>query len=202
MKWPSSNAPVWRKICNASSFVMPHFRSFRLGDGSSKWTNIFLASGAEFPMLARAEMGEDVCRDSAAAGVRRDGQGGVAGLGQIGGADRVWLPMLAGAACWIVVFLLLPKPMWVYVFGHELTHAVWTWIFGGSVKRIQGRRGGRPCGEHEKQFSHRAGAVFFSVLRGAAGAGFCGVDLVGAGIRPTCRGFICCSARPTLFMSR
>jgi hypothetical protein len=60
--------------------------------------------------------------------------------GQAGGADRadrVWLPMLAGAACWVVVFLLLPKPMWVYVFGHELTHAVWTWIFGGSVKRFK-----------------------------------------------------------------
>jgi len=51
-----------------------------------------------------------------------------------GGADRVWLPMLAGVACWIVVFLLLPKPMWVYVFGHELTHAVWAWIFGGRVR--------------------------------------------------------------------
>lgn len=52
-------------------------------------------------------------------------------------ADRVWLPMLAGAACWVVIFLLLPKPMWVYVFGHELTHVVWTWIFGGQVKRFK-----------------------------------------------------------------
>ena len=52
-------------------------------------------------------------------------------------ADRVWLPMLAGAACWVVIFLLLPKPMLVYVFGHELTHAVWTWIFGGQVKRFK-----------------------------------------------------------------
>jgi hypothetical protein len=64
-------------------------------------------------------------------------------LSQVGGADRVWLPMLAGAAGWIVIFLLLPKPMWVYVFGHELTHAVWTWIFGGSVKRFKaGAEGG------------------------------------------------------------
>ncbi|MGD0814445.1 MAG: hypothetical protein ABSA83_12635 [Verrucomicrobiota bacterium] len=52
-------------------------------------------------------------------------------------AERVWLPLLAGAACWVVIFLLLPKPMWIYVFGHELTHAVWTWIFGGRVKRFQ-----------------------------------------------------------------
>jgi len=32
------------------------------------------------------------------------------------------VPLLAGAACWVVIFLLLPKPMWIYVFGHELTH--------------------------------------------------------------------------------
>jgi hypothetical protein len=33
--------------------------------------------------------------------------------------------------------------MWVYVFGHELTHAVWTWIFRGSVKKFKvGSEGG------------------------------------------------------------
>jgi hypothetical protein len=63
-------------------------------------------------------------------------------LGYLGGFDRVWLPLLAGAACWVVVFLLLPRPMWVYVFGHELTHAVWTWIFGGSVKHFKAKSSG------------------------------------------------------------
>jgi hypothetical protein len=68
-------------------------------------------------------------------------------LCQAGGADRVWPPMLAGAACWIVVFLLLPKPMWVYVFGHELTHAVWTWIFRGKVRKFKvGSEGGHIVG--------------------------------------------------------
>jgi hypothetical protein len=54
-----------------------------------------------------------------------------------GKADLVWVPLLAGAACWVVVFLLLPKPMWIYVFGHELTHALWTWLFGGRVKKMK-----------------------------------------------------------------
>jgi hypothetical protein len=54
-----------------------------------------------------------------------------------GGADVVWVPLLAGAACWIVIFLLLPKPMWIYVFGHELTHALWAWLFGGQVKKMK-----------------------------------------------------------------
>jgi hypothetical protein len=58
-------------------------------------------------------------------------------LTQAGAAERLWPPLLAGAACWVVVFLLLPKPMWIYVLGHESTHAVWTWIFGGKVKRFK-----------------------------------------------------------------
>jgi hypothetical protein len=57
-------------------------------------------------------------------------------------AGRVWLPLLAGTVCWLAIFLLLPKPMWVYVVGHELTHAVWTWIFGGRVKQLRAGSGG------------------------------------------------------------
>lgn len=53
------------------------------------------------------------------------------------GADTVWVPLLAGAACWVVIFLLLPKPMWLYVLGHEFTHALWTWLFGGKVKKMK-----------------------------------------------------------------
>src|SRR5436309_8201021 len=59
-----------------------------------------------------------------------------------GSADTVWVAMLAGAACWLVIYLLLPKPMWVYVFGHELTHAVWTWLFGGKVKKFKATANG------------------------------------------------------------
>ena len=54
-----------------------------------------------------------------------------------GTADTTWIPFLGGIACWCVVFFLMPKPMWIYVFGHELTHALWTWLFGGSVKRMK-----------------------------------------------------------------
>lgn len=59
-----------------------------------------------------------------------------------GSADTTWVPMLAGMACWVVVYRLLPKPMWIYVFGHELTHAVWTWVCGGRVKRFRAARDG------------------------------------------------------------
>jgi hypothetical protein len=63
-------------------------------------------------------------------------------LARAGGADGMWVPLLAGAACWIAVFLLLPKPMWIYVLGHEMTHAVWTWIFGGKVKQFKAASSG------------------------------------------------------------
>jgi hypothetical protein len=59
-----------------------------------------------------------------------------------GGADTIWVPLLAGAACWLVVFLLLPKPIWIYVFGHELTHALWAWLFGGQLKKLEVSSGG------------------------------------------------------------
>ena len=59
-----------------------------------------------------------------------------------GGADTVWIPLLAGAACWTVIYLMLPKPMWIYVFGHELTHALWTWLLGGRVKKFKATANG------------------------------------------------------------
>lgn len=54
-----------------------------------------------------------------------------------GTADTLWVSALSGAACWLVIYLLLPKPMWVYVVGHELTHALWTWVLGGRVKKFK-----------------------------------------------------------------
>ena len=58
-------------------------------------------------------------------------------LSASGSADTLWVALASGAACWLVIYLLLPKPMWVYVFGHELTHALWTWAMGGRVKKFK-----------------------------------------------------------------
>jgi hypothetical protein len=59
-----------------------------------------------------------------------------------GSADRIWAGLLAGAGCWLAIYLLLPKPMWVYVVGHELTHVLWTWLMGGRVKRFRATSSG------------------------------------------------------------
>lgn len=60
-----------------------------------------------------------------------------------GDATTVWLPLLCGAACWLLIYAFLPRPMWLYVFGHELTHALAAWLCGGRVKRFKvSARGG------------------------------------------------------------
>jgi hypothetical protein len=58
-------------------------------------------------------------------------------LAQTGEAETFWVAAGGGAACWWIVYLMLPKPMWVYVVGHELTHVLWTWLFGGRVKQFK-----------------------------------------------------------------
>jgi hypothetical protein len=64
-------------------------------------------------------------------------------LARAGDADTFWAAALGGVACWWVIYLLLPKPMWIYVAGHELTHVLWIWLFGGRVKKFRATsRGG------------------------------------------------------------
>lgn len=57
-------------------------------------------------------------------------------------AEEFWFFSL-GAILWLIAFFGLPRPMLVYVFGHELTHALWVWLMGGRVTRFRvGREGG------------------------------------------------------------
>ncbi|HEX8076812.1 MAG TPA: hypothetical protein VF511_03275 [Chthoniobacterales bacterium] len=57
-------------------------------------------------------------------------------------AEEFWFFSL-GAVLWLIAFFGLPRPMLVYVFGHELTHALWVVLMGGRVTRFKvGREGG------------------------------------------------------------
>ena len=42
-----------------------------------------------------------------------------------------------GAVLWTIAFFGLPRPVLIYVFGHELTHAVWVWLMGGRVSKFK-----------------------------------------------------------------
>src|SRR4051812_3372758 len=57
-------------------------------------------------------------------------------------AEEFWFFSL-GAVLWLIAFFGLPRPIIVYVFGHELTHALWVLLMGGRVSKFRvGRDGG------------------------------------------------------------
>ena len=55
--------------------------------------------------------------------------------------EEFWFFSL-GAILWAVAFFGLPKPLWIYVFGHELTHAIWVYMMGGRVHKFEVTREG------------------------------------------------------------
>jgi hypothetical protein len=60
---------------------------------------------------------------------------------QLWAGEEFWFFSL-GAILWLIAFFGLPRPIVIYVFGHELTHAVWVWLMGGRVSRFRVSRDG------------------------------------------------------------
>jgi hypothetical protein len=50
--------------------------------------------------------------------------------------EEFWFFSL-GVVLWLIAFFGLPRPILIYVFGHELTHALWVWLMGGRVSRFR-----------------------------------------------------------------
>ena len=50
--------------------------------------------------------------------------------------EEFWFFAL-GTLLWVIAFFGLPRPVVVYVFGHELTHAIWVWLMGGQVSKFK-----------------------------------------------------------------
>jgi hypothetical protein len=90
-----------------------------------------------------------------------------------GAPETLWVATIAGMACWLVIYLMLPKPMWVYVFGHELTHAVWTWLMGGKVKRFKATSKGGHVVVTRKNFLVALAPYFFPIYAVTIVAVFC-----------------------------
>ena len=49
--------------------------------------------------------------------------------------EEFWFFSL-GVVLWLITFFGLHRPVILYVFGHELTHALWVWMMGGRVSRF------------------------------------------------------------------
>jgi len=57
------------------------------------------------------------------------------GKGSFLSAEAICL--LAGFLIWMLCWMLLPKPVRVYILGHELTHALWAILFGGRARNLR-----------------------------------------------------------------
>ncbi len=61
--------------------------------------------------------------------------------------EEFWFFAL-GALLWMLAFLGTlwvfgePRPLRLYVFGHELTHAIWVWAMGGRISKFEVARDG------------------------------------------------------------
>lgn len=59
-----------------------------------------------------------------------------------GMSEKIWIGALSGFVVWILIYIFLPEPKWLYVLGHEVTHVLWSLPFGGKLKRIRIRASG------------------------------------------------------------
>ncbi len=103
---------------------------------------VLLRSDAVASVVGQVSVTESVDMRSVAGGVGT-GEGASARSGGKEGMSLTLAPLLGGALCWLVVYLLLQRPILLYVFGHELTHVIWAWIFEAKVKKFHvSSRGG------------------------------------------------------------
>jgi hypothetical protein len=52
-------------------------------------------------------------------------------------AQTWFLSFAAGFLTWLVTYFILPRTMWLYVLGHEFTHAVAAMLAGGKIASFQ-----------------------------------------------------------------
>ena len=88
-----------------------------------------------------------------------------------------------GAALWLIAFcggLWIwgePRPLRVYVFGHELTHAIWVWFMGGRVSQFQVAREGGQITTDTHNFWIALAPYFYPLYSVAVIAGFGAVSI-------------------------
>lgn len=86
------------------------------------------------------------------------------------GAGGWWL--LGGMAAYTLLSLIMPRPVILYVVGHELTHALWSKLFGGKVSNLKvSRKGGSVRVSVVNTFVILA-PYFFPLYTMLVGAGF------------------------------
>jgi len=49
--------------------------------------------------------------------------------------DAWWL--LGGLLFWLILYVVMPRPVRTYILAHELTHALWGWMMGARVSNLR-----------------------------------------------------------------
>src|ERR1700736_4815328 len=80
-----------------------------------------------------------------------------------------------GAVLWLIAFFGLPRLLVVYVFGHELTHAIWVWLMGGRVTQFNVSRDGGYVVTNKTNFWIALAPYFFPIYSLLAIAGYGGL---------------------------
>ncbi len=81
---------------------------------------------------------------------------------QFWATEEFWFFSL-GLVLWLIAFWGLPKPLLVYVFGHELTHAVWVWLMGGRVTHFEASSSGGHIITDKSNFLIALAPYFFPI---------------------------------------
>jgi len=98
-------------------------------------------------------------------------------LGSIQTLSKNQFYFLFGIGTYLIVHLLFYQPFSIYIFGHELTHVLCTWICGGKVKSFRASsRGGRVTTTKSNFFINLA-PYFFPIYTAFLSCGYFAISL-------------------------
>ena len=78
----------------------------------------------------------------------------------------------AGYLLWLLIFIVLPKPVRTYVLGHELTHAIWALLMGARVSGLSVRKSGGQVRTSKTNWAITLAPYFFPFYAVLLMAGF------------------------------
>ena len=98
-------------------------------------------------------------------------------LALVSDLEQNQLYFLGGVGVYLVIHSLFYKPSYLYVLGHELTHAVFTWFCGGRVRSFRATSEGGEVTTTKSNFFIILGPYFFPIYTILACCIYFGISL-------------------------
>ncbi|MFH1039317.1 MAG: hypothetical protein V1789_11695 [PVC group bacterium] len=83
---------------------------------------------------------------------------------------EIWF--FAGLFSYLLLLAVFQQPIRTYIFGHELTHVLWVWLFGGRVKGFRAAATGGEVRTSKSNFLIFLAPYFFPLYSALAIAGY------------------------------